>query len=784
MNSTETPEVSPEQEAQNEARLAKLSAFAGKITSKRRDAILGRKLSGIEAVWQEDDEYYAGVDAMNRGEGMLKGSSPQGRVTMSSREVGQSTRSTVFINLTAPYVDIGAARVADMALPTDDRPFSIRPTPIPEIVEAVSNHDEMMPGGQHTVGQASQAFLDDINKKADAAENQIWDWLVESKWHSEVRKIIEQSARIGTGCIKGPFPKKVKKRKMNKDDQGNITLIVEDEIKPVMKAIDIYNLYPDPSCGNDIHSGSFIFEKDLINARQLRDLKGTGYIDSEIDAVLKEGPNKIAVDQKISLIETDNFEIWYYYGLANKEDLMAAGCKCDEGTMIPVVISMVNDRIIKASVSLLDSGEFPYDVMCWQRRTDHWAGIGVGRQVRTAQRMVNAASRNLMDNAGLSAGVQIIMRDGVIYPADGNWEITPMKIWRVDEDATEVQVQHAITTIAIPSMQAELTSIIKMAQDFAEKATSMPLIMQGQQGSATETVGGMKLLANNSNTVLRRLAKIYDDDLVCPTILRFYEWLMIFGEDNCKGDYTVQALGSSSFYERDATDQQILQLLPMTANPAFGLDPDLLMLEILKINKISPNRVRYTDEKKKQLQDAAAKNPPQNPQIEVAKIRADSAVKAAQMKQDSDIKEGQIKQQINSADAQFKIQEFSEESRLKLELAKLEHENKLALANLSYQTEMMKLSESSKLSLESIKAQLAGTSMKLNVQQKLSGIDLANQQDKSAIDKEHQNNSQAANLLHAKESQAASHRHEALMSALAAPTEPVTRAKDGKAWIQ
>ena len=117
-------------------------------------------------------------------------------------------------------------------------------------------------------------------------------------------------------------------------------------------------------------------------------------------------------------------------------------------------------------------------------------------------------------------------------------------------------------------------------------------------------------------------------------------------------------------------------------------------------------------------------------------------------------------------------------------MAKLEHENKLALANLSYQTEMMKLSESSKLSLESIKAQLAGTSMKLNVQQKLSGIDLANQQDKSAIDKEHQNNSQAANLLHAKESQAASHRHEALMSALAAPTEPVTRAKDGKAWIQ
>jgi hypothetical protein len=114
----------------------------------------------------------------------------------------------------------------------------------------------------------------------------------------------------------------------------------------------------------------------------------------------------------------------------------------------------------------------------------------------------------------------------------------------------------------------------------------------------------------------------------------------------------------------------------------------------------------------------------------------------------------------------------------------MEHDNKMALANISYQTEIMKLSESSKQSLESIKAQLAGTSMKLNVQQKLSGIDLSNRQNQDAVDKEHNNNSQAANLAHAKETQAANHRHEANMSALSAPTEPAGRAQDGSAWSQ
>ena len=33
-----------------------------------------------------------------------------------------------------------------------------------------------------------------------------------------------------------------------------------------------------------------------------------------------------------------------------------------------VIITMVNCRVIKAAINPLDSGEFPYDVMVWQRR--------------------------------------------------------------------------------------------------------------------------------------------------------------------------------------------------------------------------------------------------------------------------------------------------------------------------------------------------------------------------------------------------------------------------------
>lgn len=709
---SDSDDYNAEEKPDEAMRLAQLASFAAALVVKRQAAVDGRKLSGIESIWRDDDEYYDGIDEVNRADSMLKPSTMDGR--MSSRGNGiDPSKSSVFVNITQPYVDMSSSRIADMALPTNDKPFSIRPTPVPEIAESVDNDTEMMPGGQHTVGEASSAFIAEMDAKSKKAETQIWDWLCESRWHGEVRRVIEQAARIGSGCLKGPTPVKRRKRKMSKVD-GIISLTIADELKPSSKAIDVWNIYPDPSCGESIHNGSYIFEKDFISAKQLIDLKGSGHMDAEIDAVLKEGPGKRNMDERNRAKEAENYEIWYYYGIATSDDLTASGCECEEGRSIPVVVVMVNDRIIKASMSILDSGEFPYDIMVWQRRTGTWAGKGVARQVRTAQRMINAAARNLLDNAGVSAGPQIIIRDGVIYPADGLWSITPMKIWRVDENADINDVNHAITSIIIPSMQAELENIIKMAMEIAEKATSMPLMMQGQQGTATPTVGGMTILQNNSNTVQRRIAKIYDDDLVEPHILRYYEYMMLHGDDDeMKGDYSVQALGSSALYERDAQNQMIMQLIPMVANPAFGINPDLLITEILKMNKISPERIRYTEEEREEMQKAMQENAPIDP-------RAAGAKEVAEIKVQGDTEKAKIVQASDMAEIEAKNKGMKAEFALKLQLANAEHEHKERMLQMQLDIKMMELSQSQQLSLDSIKATLASDTMKLKTQKELS----------------------------------------------------------------
>ena len=132
MENTET--ITKTDEQKEDERLSRLFNFSAIIADRLKDAIDGRRESGIEERWLEDEEMFAGIDDANRGEKMLKPATSDGRVTLSTKGTG-SGRSTVFANITAPYCKMGKSRVSEMLLPSEDKPFSINPMPMPDIVK-------------------------------------------------------------------------------------------------------------------------------------------------------------------------------------------------------------------------------------------------------------------------------------------------------------------------------------------------------------------------------------------------------------------------------------------------------------------------------------------------------------------------------------------------------------------------------------------------------------------------------------------------------------------------
>ena len=735
------------------------------LSTKRQEAVDGRATSGIEEIWTEDEEAYEGIDDANRSESRVMKPTTVAGGLMRARTAA-ITRSTVFIRLTTQYVDSAAARVSDMLLPTDDRCFDINPTPLPELLSLIEDKTQVTingqpafrrptpqdqqtvpgPGGEPgvpvTVGDKAQEELDKANESAKKAQTQIDDWLVECQWHAEKRKSIHDRAKLGVSVMKGPTPFKKRSTKMQMVD-GVPALVVLEEVKPVSKRIDPWNFYPDPACGENIHNGNFVFEKDFLTDKQLRALIGTpGYIEEEIRACLKEGPQKAyAEGKKKHHTDTDLYQVWYYHGEIKICDLRAAGYEFngeDEGKTdedsLPAVITMVNDRVIKAALNVLDSGSFPYDVCVWQVRSGSWAGIGVARQLREAQGGLNAAVRNMMDNAALSGGPMLIVNRSMIRPADGNWTLSPRKIFEASEEAdSNADMRQAVVSIDIPSRQQELMQIIEFFLKMAEQTTGMPMLLQGQTGNAPDTLGGQLLANNNASTVLRRLARLDDDCSTEPHIRRYYEYLLIYGDDDsAKGNFQIDARGSSALVERDIQNHATLQLLQFAVNPAFGIDPYKAAAEAMKAQRLDPKRFQISEEEMQKRQQI----PPQPaPVVQAAQIReqgaterkqmelqaagqsgGDSSMQVAQIRSQTEMSKAQLVQQSDMAELQFKAQEAERQRQHEREMQAQE----MAMKEREFQIKLIEFASREKISLEDAKVRISDTAMKLSTQRELS----------------------------------------------------------------
>lgn len=638
----------------------RLDAFAKKISVTRKEAIDGRAQTGIEQEWTEDQEAYDGIDDANRDEykNVRHSKGDPLNTTVATNAAGD-TRSTVLPNITGPYVDAAAARLADMLLPSEEQSFEINPTPIPDLVKLAELADPTPmtvagaggAGVQTSRGEFAKQQLEAAKEKAKKAETRIFDWLEECKYSLAGREVIEDAARLGTGVLKGPEPIECKKVAWVKDPAtGFDEMEVRSEIRPASRRIDVWNCFPDPACGESIRDGAFHWEMDTLTKRRLLDLKAVpGYLADQIDLCVSEGPQSTEPywltpgGEPQALRDKNNYQLWHYYGTCDKEDYIAAQPyeEPEDGSdfyaqfddlpdEVHIVATVVNHRIIRLKRNPLASGEFPYDYMVWAKRPGLPYGRGVARQIRTPQRMLTAATRNMMDNAGLGGGPILIIDTSVIEPVAGDdWTIYARKVFLKKEGATMADAKSAVHDITIEIVVEKLMQIIQFALRMAEECTGLPMILQGQMGekNTTDRVGVAVLLNNNGSTVLRRLARWFDDRLTKPHIDRYYQWLMQRSDDpEEKGDFQIIPKGSSALIERGLQNQELTNLLPLSLDIRYELDPAKAAEEYLRSRHFDPKRFKMDPEKLKRV--AAQQDPLAQAEAELK--RADAILRGAQ----------------------------------------------------------------------------------------------------------------------------------------------------------
>ena len=724
-------------ESQDEDKSERLQKLGQTIAGLRDEAIKARAASGIESTWMDCEMQFVGCDAMTRhkfeGARWAKPSTMDGPL-QSDVERRDDTKATAFVNETRRYVMAGHAKVCEVVLPMDGKPFTLKATPVPEMSGAAEDETPAeqitgtpMPGhdGQPVkVKDLAKAAIEVAEKAAEKASTRVADWMVEYKHPAEMRKVIFDGARIGVGVLKGPIPEPKRAMVVRKDKAtGTVAVEFVEKIKPVARWTDPWRFYPAPGCGEDIHKGGHAFECDPMLKDELVKLgEGLHFLPDAIDKVIAEGPGKIFANDDGRKTDSNQdkklFEVWHFYGRIPRVDFE---CANDEQASevdrardtVFAIITLVNDTVIRAVLNPLESGRLPYQVFCWSRRAGHWAGVGVAEQVAVPQLILNGASRAMLNNAAASAGSHVIMDDNAVDPAAaGDYRLgVGDKLWFLRKGAVTDDVRKVFASFQWPNTTAQLMTIIEWAFKLFEEHSSIPLITQGQSGDTTpDTFSGQQLQDNNANQLLRDVGFALNDQITTPLVDQMYEWLLLDETvpNDEKGDYQVDTSGAMAIIEKALSEQRMPMLLQMSTNPAYGLNPKLCAEGVIRNWRMVPAQFQYTAA---ELEQMAQQPPPEDPAIQAAKIRAESAEKIAQSRDqlagqrnaadiDRDTKYNESLAARDQANAQLKLEEL----RLKVRLAELEY------------------AAQERISLQEAKVKLADTSMKLTTTKELAAL--------------------------------------------------------------
>ena len=357
----------------------RLNKLGMELYKRRKEWINARQASGVESRWRDDWNQYNGMDqGGGHSNATMMQSAQQGGFPQAGRKDTKPQRSKVFVNITRPKTNSAIARIQEMLFPSDDRNWGLSlqsiddpsfpakpiegsaqgeaptgilsgsiegaqtapqaqplaqgqltpptaptaqpaPQPAPQTGGMPPSDPPMTP---EEIAEAVQR--EESGRKLKAMESEIDSQLDEAKYNSVGRDVLRYAGIMGTGVIKGPIVvNRMRKVWLPKGDLHILKMV--EETKPSVECIDPRNIYPDPSCGNDIHNGSGIFEYQNYTPKRVRELaKQPNYIVDNIKKVLAEGPKSdFETDDKSAdtkeeqheLIEDKkHFKVWSYWG--------------------------------------------------------------------------------------------------------------------------------------------------------------------------------------------------------------------------------------------------------------------------------------------------------------------------------------------------------------------------------------------------------------------------------------------------------------------------------------
>ena len=503
-------------------------------------------------------------------------------------EIQAQGGSEIFMGIVSTKCRTATAWLRDTLLGTGtDKPWSIAPTPIPDVPEDMIDRLESImqqnlmqfydQGGAQIPPEelqnlasgmkdtAMRELKHEAEKRVDRMEKKMEDQLIEGGYVKSLFEFTNDIATYPYAVLKGPVPRKRKVLKYAAGGGLEPSEVVRDE----WERVDPYKFYWSP-WGDDIQNMPVIEIHHLTRADLEAMIGVEGYDEDAVRALLSDfGAGGIDwldhEDSEMEDLEGKDFDdidndlvgaiqLWdsipgtllLEWGMKEKEI-------DDPQRSYPCEVWMVNDTVIKAVLNYDPLGRKPYYVTSFEKVPGRVDGNGVADLCMDAQSMCNAAARSLSNNMGISSGPQVGVNVSRLPAGEDITQMYPWKIWQFQQ--SEFGDSSPPMNFFQPNSNAgELMAVFDRFMDIADEMTGIPKYMTGQHvPGAGRTSSGLSMLISNAGKSIKQVIANIDHDVLTPMLERQYQRNLRYSDDmDLVGDVQIIAKGAMSLVVKEA----------------------------------------------------------------------------------------------------------------------------------------------------------------------------------------------------------------------------------------
>lgn len=508
----------------------------------------------------------------------------------------------IYIPVTATKCRAMQNWLTDILSGAIDRPFTLQPTPVPDIpphledvaverLMAALQQGEVRPEDlAEMANKARSLALEMVAQNAkqacDGMADKINDQMLEGGWRDAFDELVVDMSHMPAAVLTGPH---VEDRERVRWVSG-VPTMVKDRIF-TYRRVSPFDAFPAPGAKSP-RDGAYFIVREQFSMDSLDAAKGLPNYDIEsIERLIATYPNGNTLwcgydgmrqarnefelrDDGASTPEQE-WTVLHYYGklpvrLCREYGIEVDGSKDWQG-LVEVEVEVCAGFVLRAVVNPYPAHSRPVYMVGFQRRAGTCWFESLPYVLRDVQRGANAAMRALVKNMALSAG-PVVEADMDRLINEGDIEsVVPYRIYKVTSDPMQTSPSPALRFNQMTSTALHLIRVYSEFANMADEVSGIPAYVAGNPdvAGAGRTLGGLSMLMGNAAKGIKRVIGLADNCLIQPLVETLYMINMLYlDDDSVKADAQVVARGASGLLQRELSQSRAIELLNVILQPA------------------------------------------------------------------------------------------------------------------------------------------------------------------------------------------------------------------------